>query len=451
MIPRTSVLCWMVCLLPAVAAAQATPDLLVERLSLDAAVRLAVAHNRQLETARLQVEKAEEELAVARTRRLPVFETEVQASQLITPVSFGFPQGAFGDFPATGPIPAADTTVTVPRQPAFYVTSQVAQPLTQLVQAGLGVANAATTRDLERERARERQLSLVNDVKRLYFALLQTESALAAGRETVALYRELQRTVQDRLVQRVALRSDALDVEFRLAQEELAQVQRQNALTSQKEQLNQLLGRDVRTPFEVVAVATVTLLDVDIDAAQRRALANRPDIREARLTLRQAEISRKLTSADRIPDVSVAVGYTSHFNVDVMPRNMATVGVQVSWEPFDWGRKARTLAAKTHTVRQASNNVREAEDRAVLEINSRFRDLTEARARLRVAAMAQSAARERLRVKTNQFQVQAALLPDVLQVRADVASADDSYQQALLAFWTAKAEFEQAIGEEVIP
>jgi hypothetical protein len=32
-----------------------------------------------------------------------------------------------------------------------------------------------------------------------------------------------------------------------------------------------------------------------------------------------------------------------------------------------------------------------------------------------------------------------------------VASADDSYQQALLAFWTAKADFEQAIGEDVIP
>jgi len=54
-------------------------------------------------------------------------------------------------------------------------------------------------------------------------------------------------------------------------------------------------------------------------------------------------------------------------------------------------------------------------------------------------------------VKTNQYQVQAALLPDVLQLRAEQANSDDQYQQALLAFWTAKADFENAIGEEVIP
>ena len=64
--------------------------------------------------------------------------------------------------------------------------------------------------------------------------------------------------------------------------------------------------------------------------------------------------------------------------------------------------------------------------------------------------MAQATSREKLRVKTNQYHVQAALLPDVLQMRADVASSDDQYQQALLAFWTAKADFEQALGEDGI-
>jgi len=47
--------------------------------------------------------------------------------------------------------------------------------------------------------------------------------------------------------------------------------------------------------------------------------------------------------------------------------------------------------------------------------------------------------------------VQAALLSDVLNLRADLANSDDRYQQALAAFWTAKADFEQATGEELIP
>ena len=49
----------------------------------------------------------------------------------------------------------------------------------------------------------------------------------------------------------------------------------------------------------------------------------------------------------------------------------------------------------------------------------------------------------------SQEPLEAVLLPDVLQLRAELAATDDRYQQALLGFWTAKANFENAVGEEV--
>lgn len=441
--------CVLASLVPGLAAAQTAPRP-GERLSLEQAVRIAVDHNRQLGSARLQVAKAEDQIAIARTRRLPIFSTEAQASQLLSPVSFSFPAGSFGEFPATGPIPSTDTTIDVPRQPTMYIQSSVSQPLTQLIKANIGIQNAVAGRELESERARATQLSLVNNVKRLYFGILQTQSALEANTEMLALYRELDRTVQVRVAQQVQLKSDALDVQFRLAQEELTRTTTLNTLASQKEQLNQLLGRDVRTSFEVENVSALSVLDVDLEAAQSHALESRPELRQARLTVKQAELDRRLTRADRIPEVSAAVSYSSNFNMSVLPTNLATAGVQVKWEPFDWGRRGREMAAKTRTVEQAHLAVRDAEDRAVVDINVRFRALSEKRALLRVAEMAQSTAREKVRVKTNQYQVQAAMLNDVLQVRAELAGSDDRFQQALLAFWAAKADFELAIGEEVI-
>ena len=435
-------------LVPGVGAAQ-TATQPADRLSLDQAVRLAVEHNRQLAAARLEVANADEQIGIARTRRLPIFSTEAQASQLLSPVSFAFPAGSFGEFPATGPIPSTDTTIKVSRQPTMYLQTSVSQPLTQLIKANIGIQNAMAGRELEGERARSTQLTLVNNVKRLYFAILQTQSALEANGEMLALYRELDRTVQVRVAQQVQLRSDALDVQFRLAREELTRTTTLNTLASQKEQLNQLIGRDVRTVFEVEGVSPVSVLDVDIDAAQRHALSSRPEVRQARLTVKQAELDVRLTRADRIPEVSAAVSYTSNFNMSVLPTNLATAGVQVKWEPFDWGRRGRELATKTRTVERAQLAVRDAEDRAVVDINVRFRALNEKRALLRVAGMAQATAREKVRVKTNQYQVQAAMLNDVLQLRAELASSDDQFQQALLAFWTAKADFELAIGEEI--
>jgi outer membrane protein TolC len=445
---RIAVYVLVACWLPAVTAAQSSSGAVSERLSLTTAIKMAVDNNRQLQTARLEIEKAEANVAAARTRRLPAFELDAMASQLLTSANFSFPQAAFGNYPGIGPIPSIDTTVSVPRQPTYYLFTQVSQPISQLFRIGLGIESATTTRDIDREHARAQQLSIVNNVKRLYFTILQTQSALAATEEAIAVYRELDRTVQVRVAQKVALRADALDVQFRLAQEELTETTQRNALSSQKEQLNQLLGRDVRSAFEVENVAAISPQGIDLDAEQARALENRPDLREARLKVQQAELDCRLSKADRIPEVSVAVSYTSNFNIDVLPANLALAGIRVKWEPFDWGRKGQELAAKTRTLQQARLAVREAEDRTILEINSRLRTLTEKRALVKVAEMAQSTAREKLRIRTNQYQLQAVLLPDVLQTRAEVADTNDRYQQALLAFWTAMADYDLAIGEE---
>jgi outer membrane protein TolC len=65
-----------------------------------------------------------------------------------------------------------------------------------------------------------------------------------------------------------------------------------------------------------------------------------------------------------------------------------------------------------------------------------------------VTQAAQTAATEKLREVTERFGQKTMLLRDVLQQQAAVASANSDYQQALLAFWAAKADFEKSLGED---
>jgi outer membrane protein TolC len=44
---------------------------------------------------------------------------------------------------------------------------------------------------------------------------------------------------------------------------------------------------------------------------------------------------------------------------------------------------------------------------------------------------------------------EAALLKDVLDAQAAMSAAHARYDRALLTFWTAKADFQKAIGEEL--
>ena len=119
-----------------------------------------------------------------------------------------------------------------------------------------------------------------------------------------------------------------------------------------------------------------------------------------------------------------------------------------SWEIFDWGKKRRELDEKSKTVEQARASLVETENQVQIDVNSKHRKLQQTRLQVRIAQLSQETARENLRVSTNKYKVQAALLSDVLKAQTALADADQQYQQALVSFWTAKADFEKAIGED---
>src|SRR5258708_1042373 len=141
------------------------------------------------------------------------------------------------------------------------------------------------------------------------------------------------------------------------------------------------MGRDLRAQFSVQPVAGPTAGETDLDAGAR-ALDERPEVRQPGLRVKQAGLDYRVQVSKYIPDVSLAVNYLSTFGVEFLPRNVASVGVLVNWEPFDWGRKRRELAEKALAIRQADYSVREAEQSVLADVNARLRQLQQARARI---------------------------------------------------------------------
>jgi outer membrane protein TolC len=150
---------------------------------------------------------------------------------------------------------------------------------------------------------------------------------------------------------------------------------------------------------------------------------------------------------DSAPDVSLAFSYLRMFNVDVAPRSVAVAGVIMSWEPYDWGRRRSEGDARTRTLEQARLGLQEAEALIELDVRVKHRKLVETREGLELRALARETAAERLRVATDRYRVEASLLKDVLEAQTALARAVQEYQQALGEFWTARAEFDESIGD----
>ena len=420
----------------------------VDVLGLDQAVAIALDSNRQLKIAALEVERAQQRVAEARTKRLPTFNTYVLAAELITSLDFTVRAGQFGTFGTIGPVPSTDTKLSTRRQPTAYVTAQVVQPLSQLHQIGLSIQAQEVGTDIAREALRQTRQAVVDQVKQAYYAMLQTQSSLASAEHTLKYCEELDQVTDRYFVQKVVLKSDTLTVKAQVARARYQIVTLRDALTSQRESLNQLMGRDVWTEFSVQPVAGLTAFETDLDAARARALEERPEVRQARLKAKQASLDHRVQVSKYIPDISLSLNYLSTFNAEFLPRNVASAGVLVNWEPFDWGRKGRVAAEKALATQQADYSVREAEQAVLVDVSARLRKLRLARALVDVTRLAQETEIEKLRVVTNQYPLKAALLKEVLQEQVAVADADNQYQQALLAFWIAKAEFERALGRE---
>lgn len=417
-------------------------------LTLEEAVSVALEHNRPVRISALEVEKLDEAVSATRTHRLPVFKVSILGSTLLAPFSFEFEEGAFGQDSNGQPIPAKDTDITTPRRLTGYFVNSVSQPLSQLYKIDLGLHAQELQREIGREDLRLKRQDVRNKVTRLYYGLAQSQSALDASLQAVEFYTELDRVTDQFLLQQVVLKADSIDVKMRLAREQLETVRLRNELESQQDQLNQLLGRDIRQRFRVADTPTPMLAELDLGVAQARALEQRPELRQAALKRQQAEYERRAKKAEYIPDVSLTVQQMSFLNVNMLPTNVASAGLSLTWEPWDWGRKKHELAEKSKTVAQSELALRETEAQVLVDVNSRYRKMQEAAASLKVTQLAMEAAREKRRVAGNQYRVQAVRLDQVLQAQTGVASAASQYQRALSDYWDARAELARATGED---
>ena len=415
-------------------------------LTLDEAVRIAAGNNRDVRISVLNVTKARETVAQARTNYLPKLNTYVLAGAPLQPLNFRVPAGTFGTYAATGPIPAKASSIQSPQQFGAFIYGSAAQPLTQLYKVKLAVEQARLGNDLAQESVRGQQQETRRQVKEAYYQVAQTQAQIESAKAAVQALIELSTITERRLVAKTVLSSDSLTVKANLKQQRYHLLTLQDAFELQKQSLNRLLGRDLRTQFSVEMQPFSDIAEQDLEIARKQALEQRPEVREARLQTKSAQMDVRRERAEYIPDLSMQVSYLSFQNVNFLPQNAGNVGFLLQWQPFDWGYKKHKIRELKALSQQKALTEEDAEQQVLLDVEDKFRKLRQARMLLDAQTDAREAEQAKLREVTDRYAQQSTLLSDLLQQQAAVSQADSQYQQALSGFWTSHAEFEKAVG-----
>lgn len=428
---------------------RASPLLYGQTLTIDEAIRVAQANNRELTIAELDRKKALEEFRISQTYRLPIFSIAAFGSQSLSHLGLTFERGALGTYPNVGPIPGTTTVLQSPLRPAGIFFGSVAEPLSQQYKIGLQAQRARLSVAVNDQQVRAKRQAIVNEVRRLYYGILQAESGKKSLQATVEFLRELQRDTRQKELQRVALHADALNVEAQLAEAEYQLLKVEKPLQAQKQQLNRLMGRDVNTPFDPSPLSAADFEIPDLRESCARALESRPEVRLAQLKARETNLSRRIANAERIPDISLSANAISAVNLsDILPTQYVGLGIQVNWDVFDWGRKRKRVEEARFGEDQASLALEDTKALIVIEVSDKYRRFLEARKEVEVAAKFQAAGQELFRVTKNQFAQKEALLGDLLKAQSGLVESNHRFTQALLDLATAQADFQKAVGAD---
>ena len=421
----------------------------INTLTLKDAISTAVTGNRLLKNAEIEVSKAQSAVAITRTKKLPNISLTAAGSQMLAPVDFKFSEGMFGNFPVIGPVPSIDTTVSVPANFSVIANATILQPITQLKRINLGVKMQEASTDIKREDWRSQRNALVANVKQLYYGLAQLQSAKSTIEESIKFLTELERVAENNLNQGTILDSDLLVVQARLTRQKHEEAVIDSSILTTKNKLNAALGRETSTDFNIEPVQESAAPTQTLSEIQTYALDHRPEIRQASLKMQIAKYDEKSKRSESSPDVSLGVTYTRLQNIDVVPEQLLTAGVILTWnEPFDWGKGRHERLEKTRTVEQADNGLQESKSQVTVDVSAKYHELMDALSLLDVDKAEVNANQEKRRITMNRYKENASLLKDVLEADTTLADANRRYLQDQLAVSAARARLDQAIGED---
>ena len=296
-----------------------------EVLTLDQAISLALRDSRQVKNAQLAVGKAGDEVAAARTQRLPSLNVYSLVSQQLLKHDAGRRlryERRSRRRPdllnrhraqADGDLRRSDSPAAV-----------AAAPHPPGDQAG-----RVSARGGGRETALAEQTT-VNQVKQTYYGILQTQSALDSLLEAIRYYRELDRVTADNVAQQVSLKADSLEVKTRLAKTEYEALNLIESTDHSEGAAQQPAGTGRSAPSSGWPRSPMSMASTPTSSWREPARSTSgPNCGRRGCKVRQAELERRIKKSEYIPDVSVGFTYMSfrNFGTDAIPKNSASVGV----------------------------------------------------------------------------------------------------------------------------
>ncbi|QOX78613.1 TolC family protein [Trichlorobacter lovleyi] len=322
----------------------------------------------------------------------------------------------------------------------------------------LTIDTARLTKDASLEKLNTKLISVVAQVRTEYYKLYSLREELAVRKVSLDLARRILSETQARVKAGVMPAMEILNAEFGVASREKELIDAERAVQDQVDVLVQLLqlqpaqGQGVET----VEVPSKGRYEVSEQAEIKRALNNRPELKELKRNLELLELQTRVSGNRTRPDLLLSASAATAGLGATYPRDLDRLssGTYPAWGvglafSYPLGNQAAENEYRKNRLKldQSALQIRNQEELIANEVRSAVRAIEANYKQLDVADRGRAFAEERLRAFVRKAEVGLATNKDVLDVENDLATAKNNQIKAQVAYANAITQLWKATGE----
>jgi outer membrane protein TolC len=320
------------------------------------------------------------------------------------------------------------------------------QPLTQLFKIHAANQAARAERRVTEAELRKGEDEVILGVHQLYFGLLAARKQMEAVRAEIAAKEEVLREARQAVEAGNALEVSAIGARAELLGGKQALLAAEDQAMDLTEEMDNVLGLPLDTELELENEGTSTEGAVAREEYLGFALEHNPEVAAARETVEKARSGLRAARYEYIPDIGAFAQHTYQHGVPFVAHSFGTVGLQMKWSIFDWGKRRGVEGQRNAQLEQAEANLRRVTDRVTVEVEKAYRKLKRTEDMIAVATEALALRRESERLTGEQLKAGVVAEAKNKQAEAATRRSELDELQARLAHELALAEVRRAAG-----
>lgn len=302
------------------------------------------------------------------------------------------------------------------------------------------------------------ETSLILDVIRKYYNLLQDSELLELRKESVYQKRKDLEFAQAQFDLGLAPRADILKADVSVVSAEVDSLQAEGDLKLARSELNDVMGISLDNPTIIKPAEFVKEEAPDLDTCLVVALQERPEITQQKANFSNQKYNLRLSQIDKLPTFTITGSYNvlaDNLIFEGLPINRAnldensdwSINIGLSFPLFDGGVKSRAIESARIDLNNAELNYLELEKEINLDVKLAHLNSVTSSKKVELTEKQVNSAEESYNTALGRYKAGVAPITEVIDAGVALSSSKVSHTKAIYDYLLAKAVLKKSMGQ----